>query len=382
MNNLAQYLAYTQPRSGQSQISPLAMSLINQRVTSPWQALGNIALMAADKYRTSQDQKNNASSIAEMLAGAPVTQQAMGAGGSHPGGGVTTQANPEYDRLYQLLMDSPELAPFFQAQALEKQFPDLFAEDPAAGAGPEFKVWGNNAAWVDPQSQNIEWVTGGPQAASGGQRSAAPAASPAASAGAPTPAAPPSATTPQGGRPMTEVAAKANEFSSYINRGGQTIDGLISGGFKPGMMTMLAEPSADFFGMLANQVLSPEEQQYWQAVREITAGVLRRETGAAFSSDEIKDVIARYIPLPGDDAEAIKQKQGARNGVMNTMRSSAGLAPIEPAGGGTVTTPSGNQIPNMKAPPVDPSMYPDGTVYESDDGTKFVIQDGQWWATD
>lgn len=197
MNNLAQYLAYTQPRgSGQTSISPLALRLTQQPTTHWAQLLGNLAMVGADQYRTRQDQKDRASSIAEMLAGGQTIEQpqlaSAGAGGMLPGGGATSGSaggpNPEYSRIYELLMQSPELAPFFQAQAMEKQFPDLFGEDPnlveaydaATGTyrlmpeqaglttrGPEKKQGGNwaqgsNGTWYRTDENGNLQTQGGP----------------------------------------------------------------------------------------------------------------------------------------------------------------------------------------------------------------------------
>lgn len=136
MNNLAQYLAYTQPRgTGQSVISPLAQRLAQQPMTHWAQLIGNLAQVGVDAWGRKRDQKDQASSIAEMLAGGanqPLT--AAGAGGMLPGGGATSggagPSNPEFTRMRDLLMQSPELAPIFQGAALEKQFPEYFGEEP------------------------------------------------------------------------------------------------------------------------------------------------------------------------------------------------------------------------------------------------------------
>lgn len=188
---LAQMLAYGGGGygSGQTPISPLAIRLSQQNITSPWQLGGNLAMIAAEQYRKGRDQENSASSLAEMLAGGQTTSTTMGAGGSHPGGGVTTaQPNPEYDRIKQMLMDNPQMTPYFQAQAFEKQFPGMFGDEPnlvegydpatgeyklmpeAAGVvtrGPEKKAGGNwaqgsNGTWYRTDENGNLQTQGGP----------------------------------------------------------------------------------------------------------------------------------------------------------------------------------------------------------------------------
>jgi len=117
--------------SGQSPVSPLALRLAQQPITSPWQLAGNLAMVAADAYGRKRDTEKRASSVAEMLAGAPYQQLASaGAGGTLPGGGVTSggqgPSNPQYGQLAELLTNSPDLIPAFESAALQRQFPDLF----------------------------------------------------------------------------------------------------------------------------------------------------------------------------------------------------------------------------------------------------------------
>lgn len=88
--------------------------------------------------------------------------------------------------------------------------------------------------------------------------------------------------------------------------------------------------------MVVNLGLSTNDQQYFNAVRLFAAGVLRRETGAAFTQRELEDVQSRFFPMPGDSQQVITQKAAARQQMISSMQA-------EIPGGlrGAVPTPSG-----------------------------------------
>jgi len=69
-----------------------------------------------------------------------------------------------------------------------------------------------------------------------------------------------------------------------------------------------------------NLVLNPAEQQYLRAARDFTAGILRKESGAAIRDDEIRDVFARYIEAPGDSKQLRESKRKAREAYMKSMK--------------------------------------------------------------
>ena len=63
---------------------------------------------------------------------------------------------------------------------------------------------------------------------------------------------------------------------------------------------------------VVNPILNTNDQQYFNALRLFAAGVLRKETGAAFTPNELLDVQSRFFPMPGDSAQVIAQKRHAR----------------------------------------------------------------------
>ena len=75
-----------------------------------------------------------------------------------------------------------------------------------------------------------------------------------------------------------------------------------------------------------NIVLNPAEQQYLRAARDFTAGILRKESGAAITGDELRDVFNRYIEAPGESQQLRESKRKAREAYMNSMKDLAAPA--------------------------------------------------------
>ena len=69
-----------------------------------------------------------------------------------------------------------------------------------------------------------------------------------------------------------------------------------------------------------NPLLSSNDQQYFNAVRLFAAGILRKETGAAFTAQELLDVQSRFFPMPGDSPQVLAQKAAARQQAVASMQ--------------------------------------------------------------
>ena len=67
--------------------------------------------------------------------------------------------------------------------------------------------------------------------------------------------------------------------------------------------------------------LSPDEQMYIRAARDFAAGVLRKESGAAVTDDELRNVFDRYIDAGLDAPETSAAKRDARNAYVRRMAS-------------------------------------------------------------
>jgi hypothetical protein len=76
-----------------------------------------------------------------------------------------------------------------------------------------------------------------------------------------------------------------------------------------------------------NAVLNSEEQRLIRAGKDFTAGVLRKESGAAVSNKELMETFERYFPgMFGDKPELTDAKNAARGQYMQAMEHEAGPA--------------------------------------------------------
>lgn len=79
---------------------------------------------------------------------------------------------------------------------------------------------------------------------------------------------------------------------------------------------------------VANNILSPQGQQYYQAAADWVRAKLRKESGAVISPQEMEQEIKTYFPLPGDDPKTIAQKRAARIQAQEGMKMMGGRAVI------------------------------------------------------
>ena len=90
------------------------------------------------------------------------------------------------------------------------------------------------------------------------------------------------------------------------------------------------------FGGLERFAMTDEYRSFLQAKTNFVTAVLRKESGAAISSEEFTNEDKKYFPQPGDKQELIDQKRQARILAIDTLRMSAGRAiqpqPIVPQG--------------------------------------------------
>ena len=81
----------------------------------------------------------------------------------------------------------------------------------------------------------------------------------------------------------------------------------------------LNTPGAQF----GRGLLSDAEQQFIRAAQDFTAGILRKETGAAATRSEVAQTLERYIEMGGEQPGSAKAKSDARQRVTDAMRVSA-----------------------------------------------------------
>lgn len=147
----------------------------------------------------------------------------------------------------------------------------------------------------------------------------APTTSPgvSASAAAPEVSQTPAATVtrvPSTSGPLTEAQSRANMFGNAMTEGHRILEGTSI----PGNATLLAWRNAP--ESIVNMGLDENDQRYFNALRQFAAGVLRKETGAAFSAGELLDVQSRFFPMPGDTLIVRQQKARARQQAIASMQ--------------------------------------------------------------
>ena len=79
-------------------------------------------------------------------------------------------------------------------------------------------------------------------------------------------------------------------------------------------------------GPLANSMLSPQGQSYYQAAADWVRAKLRKESGAVISPAEMAQEIKTYFPMPGDGEAVIAQKAKSRQQATSGMRDMGGRA--------------------------------------------------------
>lgn len=77
---------------------------------------------------------------------------------------------------------------------------------------------------------------------------------------------------------------------------------------------------------MANVVMSPKQQAYFNATQEWVRAKLRKESGAAIPTGEFFEEYRTYFPMPGDSPEVIQQKSEFRKSVERSMSTMAGRA--------------------------------------------------------
>ena len=94
----------------------------------------------------------------------------------------------------------------------------------------------------------------------------------------------------------------------------------------------LGEGVASRGGWIGNYLRSPEGQRYEALQRQWAEGVLRIQTGAAATQDEINRVMETYFPQPGDTLDTVRQKSQQRDIFARAL---------VPASGGNIAAPGG-----------------------------------------
>ena len=91
-------------------------------------------------------------------------------------------------------------------------------------------------------------------------------------------------------------------------------------------LTDLAQKGASGVPLVGNYLVSDEFQQAQQAGREFLASILRKDTGAAITQQEFDLYGPMFLPMPGDSAAALAQKQESRRVAIDAIQKTLGKA--------------------------------------------------------
>lgn len=113
---------------------------------------------------------------------------------------------------------------------------------------------------------------------------------------------------------LTEGQAAAQ---GYLGRMRAAESAITKASFKPGVKDYAAGEylygsSGPLTGVIANQMMSKQSQQYFQSAADWVRAKLRKESGAVIRPEEMASEIRTYFPLPNDTPELVAQKAQAR----------------------------------------------------------------------
>ncbi len=118
---------------------------------------------------------------------------------------------------------------------------------------------------------------------------------------------------------------------------------------------------------VGNSLVSAERQQAEQSGREVLSAILRKDTGAAITNQEMDIYGEMYLPQAGDSEEVLNQKAEARTRALASIRGGLGTAErkASPLLDGQRSAGGAVQIRNDQ----DYAVLPSGTTYVAPDGT-------------
>lgn len=94
--------------------------------------------------------------------------------------------------------------------------------------------------------------------------------------------------------------------------------------------------------VLGNYALSPDEQKMNQAAETIASSILRLESGANYTKNEVESYKKQFLPAPGDSPEVLKQKRATLLEQLDAMKELADRSPASP-----ITVPRGSVQPQQ-----------------------------------
>lgn len=117
---------------------------------------------------------------------------------------------------------------------------------------------------------------------------------------------------PTGGK-MTEANSKDMVYATRAAGALPTIDQMGDS------LTSLGETVGGNAPVVGNYMKSPEFQQAEQAGKEFLQAILRKDTGAAITKQEVDEYGSVYLPRPGDSPEVLAQKKASRQRALRAL---------------------------------------------------------------
>lgn len=126
----------------------------------------------------------------------------------------------------------------------------------------------------------------------------------------------------QDSKPLTDAQSKSVIYSTRAQGALDTLNSLDT------HLTGRANRAADLDPTgFARELQTPEYQQAAAAADEFLTAILRKDTGAAITNQEIEIYGKLYLPQPGDSEEVIVSKRAARARALDALK--AGMGPDE-----------------------------------------------------
>jgi len=127
------------------------------------------------------------------------------------------------------------------------------------------------------------------------------------------------------GKPPTDIQITNAGYASRIAQANQVIDTKAD---TFGKMNYLQFKLIESNNPLASSLLTPDQRQTAQAMRNFITAKLRKESGAAIAQSEFDDARAIYFPQLGDDVVTLANKKQLRDSVLNNLVQGSGSAYI------------------------------------------------------
>ena len=122
-------------------------------------------------------------------------------------------------------------------------------------------------------------------------------------------------------KPPTEAQERNAVYYDLMSNAQQELEALKDNPeIRPWAITAYLNTPGSQFG---RGLLSDAEQQFIRAAQDFTAGVLRKETGAAATRGEVSQTLERYIEMGGEQPGSAQAKSDARRRVTSAMELSA-----------------------------------------------------------